>query len=641
MKSLDWIFFALCIGGLTSVVFILRRYSSGVADFLAANRCAGRYLLAVADGASGVGAVTFIALFELHYSAGFVPEYWQLMLLPIGLIITLSGWVVYRFRQTRAFTLAEFLEMRYSRRFRIFAGTICFFSGIINFGIFPAVTARFFMHILGVPETVECMGLVFPCYPLLMFILLSTALFYTLSGGQVTIMVTNFLQGQFINIVLVLILAYLLLTFDWQEIAASTRTSPTHGSMLNPFASEQASDFDFWFYAIAVFGSFYGVMAWQGSQAYNASAKTPHEARMSKVLGNWRTAVINLVPVLIPVCAVVVMQHPSFSAMATEVLAHQSQISDEQVRQQMLTPTVMLALLPPGLLGLFAAMMWAAAVSTDNSYMHSWGSILVQDVIIPIYGKALSPKAHMLCLKLSITGVAIFAFVFSLLYKQNDYIIMFMSLTGAVFVGGAGSVIIGGLYWKRGSTAAAWVAMTLGATLPIAGLLIRIAHPDFFLNGQEIWFISMVSALSSYMLVSLCGHTEHNLDKLLHRGTYASSDEPEQASPTHWKSALKSMGVGPAFSRSDKLLYYFTAFLGIAIFGAFLWGLLVEISVGTDDAWWAKFWYIFIIVSAIKAFAMTVWFCIGGYRDIISLIRDLKQAGHHAEDDGFIEESKD
>ena len=36
---------------------------------------------------------------------------------------------------------------------------------------------------------------------------------------------------------------------------------------------------------------------------------------------------------------------------------------------------------------------------------------------------------------------------------------MFLALTGAIFVGGAGSAIIGGLYWKRGTTAAAWTAM--------------------------------------------------------------------------------------------------------------------------------------------------------------------------------------
>ena len=66
--------------------------------------------------------------------------------MPTTLIIALSGFVSYRFRQTRAMTIAEFLEIRYSRRFRIFMGCLAFTAGIINFGIFPAVGARFFIH---------------------------------------------------------------------------------------------------------------------------------------------------------------------------------------------------------------------------------------------------------------------------------------------------------------------------------------------------------------------------------------------------------------------------------------------------------------------------------------------------------------
>lgn len=58
---------------------------------------------------------------------------------PVGIIVALSGFVTYRFRQTRAMTLAQFFELRYSRKFRLFAGMLGFFAGIMNFGIIPAV----------------------------------------------------------------------------------------------------------------------------------------------------------------------------------------------------------------------------------------------------------------------------------------------------------------------------------------------------------------------------------------------------------------------------------------------------------------------------------------------------------------------
>lgn len=44
----------------------------GVADFLSGGRMAGRYLLAVAKGEQGVGAVVFVAMFEMISKSGFV-----------------------------------------------------------------------------------------------------------------------------------------------------------------------------------------------------------------------------------------------------------------------------------------------------------------------------------------------------------------------------------------------------------------------------------------------------------------------------------------------------------------------------------------------------------------------------------------
>ena len=35
-------------------------------------------------------------------------------------------------------------------------------------------------------------------------------------------------------------------------------------------------------------GVIYGKLSWQGTQAYNASAKSAHEAKMGDVLMNWR-----------------------------------------------------------------------------------------------------------------------------------------------------------------------------------------------------------------------------------------------------------------------------------------------------------------------------------------------------------------
>src|SRR5215213_1882716 len=154
MQWIDWLLVAVPIGFVLAVAVYTRRFVKSVADFLAAGRCAGRYLLANARGESDSGLTNTLAKFEVILISGFVLNYWDLVSIPVLLLVGISGFVVYRFRETRALTLAQFFEMRYSRRFRLFMGMLAFVSGILNYGIFPAVSSRFFFFFPGPAATV-------------------------------------------------------------------------------------------------------------------------------------------------------------------------------------------------------------------------------------------------------------------------------------------------------------------------------------------------------------------------------------------------------------------------------------------------------------------------------------------------------
>ena len=118
----DWIVIIVILGFLIYQALLARRHMKSVADFLTGGRCARRYLLSIADGAAAMGAITILALFELYYEGGFTPIWWNILSTVVYLAITLSGWVIYRFRQTRAMTMAQFFGIRYGNSFRIFAG---------------------------------------------------------------------------------------------------------------------------------------------------------------------------------------------------------------------------------------------------------------------------------------------------------------------------------------------------------------------------------------------------------------------------------------------------------------------------------------------------------------------------------------
>ncbi len=511
LTFIDW---TIVIGSMIFFIIMAwytKRYMKSTADFLAANRCAGRYLLTMCSGIASMGAISVVAIMQMKYKSGLAGAWWWYVGIPVGLLLALTGWVQYRYRETRAMTMAQFFEMRYSRKFRILAGLIMWISGIINFGIFPGVGARFFMNYCALPKIFHISGFPFEfgTYPCLMALLLLVSLYFTFSGGQIAVLVTDFLQAVFCNFILVGIMVFLLFKFPLDKVFDGLMLAEPGKSLLNPFDMGK-SDFSPFYFLIGVFSMVFNRLAWQGSQGYQVSAKTPHEAKMAGILGGYRTWAFTYSLILIPLVAFAIMHLPEYSDMASAVNAKLALIQDKQIRSQMLVPMTMTMYLPIGMLGAFAAVMFAAFVSTHDTYLHSWGSIFIQDVVMPFRSKPFSQKNHLLLLRMSICGVAAFIFFFSYFYSQIQDILMFFAITGAIWLGGAGVVIVGGLYTRWGTTMGAYCALIGGSVLATVGIVMQNNWPDwygtkFFLTGQEVFFFSMVLAWCLYITVSFLG----------------------------------------------------------------------------------------------------------------------------------------
>lgn len=635
MHWVDWLIVIALVALLTTVVLGASRLSRSVADFLAAGRCAGRYTICISEGIAALGAISLMGLFEVHYEAGFSAVWWGMMMLPVSAAISLSGWVVYRYRETRALTLGQFLEMRYSPRFRIFAGILCFASGIVNFGIFPAVGARFFIYFCGLPESVPVFGFSISTFALTMLTLLGVSLLYTFAGGQVAVILTDFLQGMFCNIAFAVILAFVMISVDWSTVTEALQSAPAEASLLHPFHTGDARDFNLWYFLIGALGAFYTHLSWQGSQGYNASARNPHEARMARVLGTWKMLVQAALVVMLPVWAYTMMHHPAYAEDASVTNAILASIENPQIQKQMTVPLALRQLLPTGLMGAFCAVILAAFISTHDTYLHSWGSVFIQDVIMPFRRKPFAPKQHVRVLRWSILGVAVFIFFFSLLFRQTEYIYMFFAITGAIFTGGSGAVIIGGLYWKRGNTPAAWAAMAIGSILAVAGIVVRQYNPGFPLNGQWLWFIAMAVSSVVYIAISLLvPHPSFDMDRLLHRGKCADTPVAEDAVPRSRLAML--LGVSEEFTRWDKALYWATIVWTALWTLVFLAGTAYSLVVDVADTTWSRFWQFYVLVYLALGLITTVWFTAGGLRDVRRLTRDLRTAVRDDRDDGTV-----
>ena len=636
LSLIDWLIVLVSMTALIGVVRISKGFMKSVADFLSAGRTAGRYMITVSQGMAMIGSITIVGQWEMNYVAGFVLRWWEFTMGVVLLAVTVSGWVLYRFRQTRAFTLAQFFEIRYSRNFRIFAGILGFISGILNFGIFPAVSARFIIYFCGFPLYVSVLGLQVSTFPLVMAAFLGISLYFVFAGGQIAVIITEFIQGIFSNITFILMVVICLFVVNWDQIFTAVSSAPKDASLINPYHTSKVPDFNLWYFLIGVIGVIYGKLSWQGTQGFNSSAKSAHEAKMGEVLGNLRDIPKWLFLVFIPVVAYTIMHHPDFRGIADGVNTVLKGAGSDAIQSQLRIPLVLSKILPVGLIGAFMAVMLMATIGTHNSYMHSWGSIFIQDVIMPFRKNPFTPEQHLKILRLSILGVCIFIFLFSLLFPQTEYIFLYFAITAAIFVGGSGAVIIGGLYWKRGTTAAAWSALITGSVVAVTGIIIQQIYPNFPINGQYFWGIAMGASSLVYVVVSLLGKKqEFNMDKMLHRGEYAIKEEMAIVDEVPLR-GFKMLGIGKEFTKGDKIIYI-TAYTWVFIWTiVFLVGTIFNLSSEIPDASWMGFWRYFITINICVSVFIIIWFAIGGIRDFKDMMKRLKNSVRDHNDDGFV-----
>ena len=729
MHWIDWLIVLVPMVIVIATALKSQRYVTSVADFLAAGRVAGRYVVAVAGGEAAMGLISVVAMMEMYYKVGFAVSFWSMLTAPLGLIFALTGYCSYRYRETRAMTMGQFLEIRYNRKFRVLAAVLQSFSGVINYAIFPAVGARFLIYFLDLPTSLTVGGWEFPTFGVIMAVFLGIAVFIISLGGQVTIMVTDCVQGLLSYPMYCILVFFILWKFSWSgDMAPALLNQPPGKSFLNPYDTAQLRDFNIFYVAVGMFSSIINRMSWSGTQGYSAAAINAHEQKMGGLLGTWRGGFSVMMYVVLAVAAYTYMTAPHFSRQSAEVSYHLadktvrdvSPIQADAVRRevlgkapvpggdysrrtaafleksksgkvqnfktiysQMLAPVAIKHMLPVGITGVFCAIMLFLMISTDTTYMHSWGSIIVQDVILPFRKKAFTPQQQLRLLRIVIASVAVFAFLFSFFFAQMDYILMFFSITGAIWLGGAGPCIVFGLYWKRGTTAGATAALLSGSILAVGGIVMQqmwektlypwlveinmveavdtvlrtasapfdpyikwqIDAAKFPINSQEIFFIAMLVAVTLYIVVSLITCREpFNIEKMLHRGIYSESGKPVEKTPLSPRLVLRKLiGIDANYTRGDRILawsvfiYSFIYSFGLTFLAVIIWN---KISPWPTD-WWSHYFFVTrILVAGAIGLVSTVWFSIGGTLDLRRLFKRLAEKQDNVLDDGRVTDSE-
>lgn len=644
------------------ITWRVQRQTRSVADFLAANRLAGRFVICTAVAESGAVITAMISELEIFGKAGFSLQYWNQFAWTLTFLMGITGLVVVRYRETRSLTFHQFFEKRYSKGVRVFASFLHAFSGLFYFGVLPAVSARFFVYYCGIPDVFQVGSLLVPTFVPVMAVLMALSLFYALSGGQLTVMIADCLDGLISTLFYLVVAAAILLAISHTQIRETLMSAPAGQSYLDPFDIADRKDFDGWYVALGMIWAMYVFRGSAWNQGFIASARTPHEGRMAQVLSTWRNRTYVTMTVLISIGCFVVLKHADFAPQRAVIETQIAGIANPQVASQMRMPMALSILLGPGVKGAFLFILISGVLAAQAGQLHSYGATILQDVVLPLVKRPLSQRAHLRALRIAVCGVGLFAVCLSTVFKPSDYLVMITLLMGSIYLGGVGAVVWGGLYWSRGTAAGAWTALGASAVLGFGfniaqqfwgglssglrgfletGALAEwlAANPDRCpLNGQQLSLITGAVALVGYVVVSLLTCKQpHDMDALLHRGAHRIASDNEQVEkPVLRRGRLaRFLNIDEHFTRGDKVVTYFT------FFWSMLWkvlALLILVWVlcfgRLSEEWWFRYNMITSVwITVFWGVAMGIIFTWGVLRDLRDLLHTLKTSAA-SEDSG-------
>lgn len=743
MHWLDWLIVLVPVVLILWLAVHSRKYVRGVVDFLAAGRVAGRYVLSAGDMTSGLGVIALVALVESKYQVGYALSFWEYLTIPVGIVMSLTGYCVYRFRATRSLSIGQFLEMRYSRSFRIVAASLRTLSEMLTNAIGPAIAANFFIYFLGLPHKIMIFGLALPMFALLVGASLVLCMLVIWPGGRISLLITDAFQGLISYPIFVVIAGYIFLHFGWHDTIAPVMMDRAPGeNFINPFDIEKLRDFNIFALFVTVMGSILNRASWIGNDTSNCG-RTPHEQKMAGILGTWRTLYSNLMLLLVAVMIITLMTHAKFADQAhgirqqlTKQVAEEA-VADPALRarldaniaaipvshhqigvdvplsrqdnidtpylqtardtlgttpegnvqfqkfrtlyQQMMLPVAIKNLLPVGLMGLFCLLMVMLMLSTDDSRVFNASSTIVQDIVMPLRKKGFTSEQHLRALRVCSTSVCVFFFVVSLFFVQIDYINMFTTIMTGMWLGGAGPIMIFGLYSRFGTTTGAFCSLIFGSGLSIGGLFVQrswasdlypwlhtqgwdvpfgrfleaVSSPlnpyivwtmdpvKFPINSYELYFMSMIAGIVAYVGGSLLTYKQpYNLDRLLHRGVY--DVEGKVKPPFKWTPgnvARALVGITPEYTRGDKIIawsvvgYAIVYKFGLCFVAVLIWNMISP----WPTEWWSTYFFVTsLCVTGVIGIISTFWFLIGGIIDMKRLFKDLEARVDNPLDNGEV-----
>ncbi len=419
---------------------MMRKYVGKVEHFLVAGREMDVYLGIASLAATEFGIVTCMYTAQNGYEKGFAGATPGILQALAMLLVGLTGFCIKPLRDSGVITIPELIDRRFGPRIRWAAGVVIVLGGLLNMGVFLRTGGQFLVQVSGLDvHYLEIM----------MTALLLGVAGYTILGGMLSVLVTDFLQFVVMSAGLMAVTVLILVNVGWDKLVGAVEMHYGAGGF-NPFLNSTMG----WQYVLFnALLNFAAVLTWQTSIARVLAAKDAETGR--KVYT--RTSFFFVCRFLIPGLW-------GIAALAT--LGPVNNTLEAMPRYLGMT-------VPAGLMGLLIAAMLAADMSTDSSYMLTWGSVIYNDILAPFRRKPWSEKKGLRWNRMIVAGIGVFLLLYGLWYPLKGDLWTYLGVTGTIYLASISVLLVACCYWKRANSWGAAASIIVSAVIPITYLVIE------------------------------------------------------------------------------------------------------------------------------------------------------------------------
>ncbi len=447
MTNFSWLVDGSIIGLYLLITMVagimVRKYVGKVEHFLVAGREMNVYLGIASLAATEFGVVTCMYTAQNGYLYGFAGAVPGLLQAIAMMVIGITGFCIKPLRDSGVMTIPELFEKRFGPKIRWAAGVVIVLGGLLNMGVFLRTGGEFLVQVTG-------MNLKY--LEVTMTVLLLMVAVYTILGGMLSVLVTDFLQFVVMSVGLIVVTVLIVGKVGWGTILQAVETHHGAGGF-NPFVNP-ALGWEFVLFNLMLNTA--AVLTWQTTIVRVLSAKdTKTGLKVYK-----GTAFFFVCRFMIP----------GIWGMAALAWLTATQVGSNTLHAM---PLLLSQLLPAGMMGLLVAAMLAADMSTDSSYMITWAGVIYNDIMAPFRKKPWSEKKGLLWNRSIVGLIGIFLLVFGLWYPLKGDLWTYLGVTGTIYLSSMSALLIACIYWKRANNWGATAAIFFGAVIPVTFLVLE------------------------------------------------------------------------------------------------------------------------------------------------------------------------